>query len=139
MALDVSEAIALAKDLLQTSGDFRPHDSTLAEEFSNRAYEICDDLGIDRALIGEAPAEPIDDVDQDDTSSALIETTPAELDDDEARQTSQQLRDLLQQQARVLQNAREAEAAPERPKAKKRSFRLFGRPAVQGIGELQSA
>ena len=141
MALDVSEAIALAKDLMKTSGDFRPHDPALAEQFSSRAYEICDDLGIDRAVIGECVAEPIEDADEGDggSDSAIIETPPAVLDDEDARQTSQQLRDLLQQQARVLQNARETEAALAQPKAKKRAFRLFGRPAVQGIGELQSA
>ncbi|MGI9500162.1 MAG: hypothetical protein ACR2P3_09000 [Geminicoccaceae bacterium] len=141
MTLDVSEAIALAKDLLQTSGDFRPYDPALAAEFSDRAYEICDDLGIDRSLIGEAVAdlvvepavEPVDD----DVSSSPNATVEFE---DDVEQTSQQLRSLLQQQADVLKNVRETEAQPK-PKTKKRSrsFRLFGRSADSGIGRLQTA
>ncbi|MDH3661264.1 MAG: hypothetical protein OEU92_14760 [Alphaproteobacteria bacterium] len=143
MAIDVSEAIALAKDLLKTSGDFHPHDPVLAERFSHRAYEICDDLGIDRDLIGERVVEPIEDADNDDGNSAIVETPPASpraiSDDEEARQTSQQLSDLLEQQANVLKNARETEAVLKPAKGKKRSFRLFGRSAVPGIGALQSA
>lgn len=138
MTLDISEAIALAKDLLETSGDFRPHDPVLADEFSNRALEICDDLGIDPALIGVQPADLQDDAGDGDVSTDVVEMTPTEAADEEARQTSDQLRDLLQQQARVLQNARQTESL-EAPKAAKRSFRLFGRWDNQGFGKLQSA
>ncbi len=137
MVLDVSEAIALAKDLLETSTDFRPHDPIMAEEFSNRAFEICDDLGIDRALIGEQPADLVEDAGDDDNGAAVFEMSPVEAADEEAKQTSDQLRSLLQQQARVLQNARQTEDL-EPPKAK-RSFRLFGRSDDQGFGRLQSA
>jgi hypothetical protein len=59
MSLDVSDAIALATDLLQTSDDFRPHDPEMAVELSNRAYQICDDLGLDPKLIGTG-RPPID-------------------------------------------------------------------------------
>ncbi|MEZ5933820.1 MAG: hypothetical protein R3F54_18095 [Alphaproteobacteria bacterium] len=142
MSLDVSDAIALAKDLLKTSSEYRPHDPAMAAEFSSRAFEICDDLGIDRALIGDVAEPLVDQVtttdDTDNGSVAMAALTPAKAGDDEARQTSQQLRDLLQQQARVLETMREAEAAPQ-PKERRRSFRLFGRPAGSGFGTLQSA
>ncbi len=138
MTLDVSEAIALAKDLLETSSDYRPHDPIMAEEFSNRAFEICDDLGIDRALVGEQPADLVDDAGDDDNGAGIVEMTPIEAADEEARQTSDQLRDLLQQQARVLQNVRQTENL-EPPRPAKRSFRLFGRSENQGFGRLQSA
>ena len=65
MSLDVSDAVALAKDLLKTSGDFQVHDPEMAAEFSNRAYEICDDLGIDRALLGESPVDFVDQPDEE--------------------------------------------------------------------------
>ncbi len=144
MALDVSEAIELAKDLLATGNDFRPHDPAMAAEFSSRAFEICDDLGIDRALIGAQPDDVVDDTGDDDNGAATVEMaptvelTPAEDVDEEARETSDQLRDLLQQQARVLQSARQT-ASLEAPKAAKRSFRLFGRGTAPGFGKLQSA
>ncbi|MGI9486344.1 MAG: hypothetical protein ACR2RF_10800 [Geminicoccaceae bacterium] len=145
MTLDISEAIALAKDLLETSSDFRPHDPEMADQFSSRAFEICDDLGIDPALIG-VQLQPNDlqddgsnDVDDDDTESAIVEMTSAETVDDEARQTSDELRDLLQQQALVLQNARQTHDL-EPPKAARRSFRLFGRSDNRSVGRLlQSA
>ncbi|MGI9420883.1 MAG: hypothetical protein ACR2RA_23920 [Geminicoccaceae bacterium] len=148
MSLDVSDAIELARDLLQTSSDFQAHDPDLAAEFAGRAFEICDDFGIDRALIGDSAT--IDAVDQPlegETETVSVPATPVtdsaevmpgDLDDD-ARQTSDQLSALLQQQARVLRNARENGAAIERPKAAKRSFWRFGRSAQQPFGALQSA
>lgn len=139
MTLDISEAIALAKDLLQTSTEFRPHDPTLAAEFSSRAFEICDDLGIDPALIDVQPDDLVDDVSSEDTGSPLVETAPVDLDEEDVQQTSQQLRDLLQQQALVLQNVRNAEAAPPRPKTENRFFRLFSRPLEGNVNGLQSA
>lgn len=135
MTLDLSDAIELARDLLQTSGDFHSHDPELAAEFSDRAYEICDDLGIDPDLLGDPPVEPADD----DTGNALVETAAIDDDDDDARQTGEQLRDLLQQQARVLNTIREAESEPA-PKTRKRIFRLFGGgSAAPDFGTLQSA
>lgn len=145
MSLDVSDAITLAKDLLQTSDDFRPHDPEMAAEFSNRAYQICDDLGIDPKLIG--PGRPPLDEPKLDLIDEMVETprskpptgpTQAELADEEARQTSQQLRALLQQQARVLENVRDTKATSE-PQSKRRGFRLFGRSNDQPFGALQSA
>jgi hypothetical protein len=141
MSLDVSDAIALAKDLLKTSSDYRPHDPAIAAEFSRRAFEICDDLGIDYALVGAAPTPRVDgSVKASDGGSGSVALTsaPAAIIEDEARQTSQQLRDLLQQQARVLETMREGEAAPA-PKERRRGFRLFGRASLQGFGTLQSA
>lgn len=148
MSLDLSDAIALAKDLLKTSSEFRPHDPDMAAEFASRAFEICDDLGIDRALVGEPSktyAHAAADVASSSAAASLMPTpeaptspTPAELADEDARQTSQQLRDLLQQQARVLETMRETDAGPE-PKEKKRGFGLFGRQSGSGFGTLQSA
>ena len=148
MSLDVSDAIALAKDLLQASSDFQAHDPDLAAEFAGRAFEICDDFGIDRALIGDNPSnDAVDQLLESETETASVPATPvtgpaeampSDLDDD-ARQTSDQLSALLQQQARVLRNARDNEAAVERPKAAKRSFWRFGRSAHQPFGTLQSA
>ena len=139
MSLDVSEAIELARDLLKTSHDFRAHDAELAQQFAGRAFEICDDLGIDRALIGEPSASAVDEpAAEDDAGDTVIDLTPAEAIEEDARQTSQQLRDLLQQQARVLKNAREMPSIEE-PKATKRSFSLFGRSSHQIFGGMQSA
>ncbi|MEM7043261.1 MAG: hypothetical protein AAF543_10675 [Pseudomonadota bacterium] len=142
MSIDVSEAIDLAKDLLKTSNDFRAHDKELSDQFAGRAFEICDDLGIDRALIGElttsAKDEPPADDEGEDTVVEMTPMTPAQTIEEDTRQTSQQLRDLLQQQARVLQNARDMPSA-ERPKAARRSFSLFGRSNHQIFGGVQSA
>jgi hypothetical protein len=137
MALDISEAVALAKDLLRTSDEFRPHDPALSAQFSHRAYEICDDLGIDHAMIGEIASDVPDNHADDDPGSAVAEVASTGIDDD-AGQTSEQLRDLLLQQARVLQNVREEESAPKQ-KPKKRSFRLFGKLSDDGLGQFQSA
>ena len=139
MTLDISEAIALAKDLLEASSDFRPHDPAMADEFSSRAFEICDDLGIDPALIGVEPTDLQDDGDDDEAETAVVELTTADAVDDEARQTSDELRDLLQQQALVLQNARQTHDL-EPQKTAKRTFRLFGRSDNRSFGRLlQSA
>jgi len=167
MALDVSEAIALAKDLLKTSCDFQSHDPEMAADFSSRAFEICDDLGIDRSLVGEPPLarpsadhreRPTEQVDSradedgvsptNDLSATELSTddltqtelTPAEIAKEEARQTNDQLHSLLQQQARVLQHVRDAEATPE-PKVKKRGFWPFRRSSTDygDIGAMQSA
>lgn len=146
MSMDISEAIALAKDLLRTSSDFHAHDPEMAAQFAGRAYEICDDLGIDRAEIGE-PAQSLETVllvdeeeaeDDDDDDDDPVDH-PAD-DDDDSEEISQQLRHLLQQQAQVLRDMEESEAAPP-PKAKKRSFKLFGRSQDQDeeTRELQSA
>jgi len=142
MSLDLSDAITLAKDLLKTSDDFLAHDPDLAVQFSDRAFEICDDLGIDRALIGDQSLpDLIEDPLEDDQSAPEADPTPVETSDlpnEETQQASDQLRDLLRQQARVLQNVHETENTPE-PKAKKRSFRLFGRSVDEDMGALQSA
>ncbi len=138
MTLDVSEAIALAKDLLETSSDFRPHDPDLADQFSSRAFEICNELGIDSALIGLQPTALQEEVSDDDTEIALVDMAPTDAVDEDAKQTSDELRDLLQQQAQVLENARQAEKI-EVPKPVKRSFGLFSRAFGKGIGGLQSA
>lgn len=183
MSLDVSDAIALAKDLLKTGIDFRPHDPDMAEEFMSRALQICDDLGIDRALIVEnqslldqdfgpagddpreptraypraAPmdddalvldsqpliAEPLSDLDDDlvlgdDRSTLLADPMDQDAIDEDTKQTSRQLRDLLQQQARVLENSRDLHAQDE-PPAKRRGFKLFGRSNDQPFAALQSA
>ena len=161
MALDVSEAVALAKDLLKTSYDFRSHDPDMADEFSNRAFEICDDLGIDRSLIEEqqpavqptinsldVPAEQNanaateDDVSPDMWEHAQESATPASLTPaEEASQANDQLHSLLQQQARVLQQVREHDPTTPEPKAKKRGFWPFRRPSgdYDDLGALQSA
>ena len=149
MSLDNSAAVALVKDLLKTSSEFRAHNLDLAEQFAGRALEICDDLGIDRHQFGEMPVTAIDKptltsieppADQGPPENPVVRMSPApqESIDEETRQSSQQLRDLLQQQARVLQNARQAENL-ETPKAAKRSFRLFGRASEPIFGRLQSA
>lgn len=140
MSLDVSDAIALAKDLLKTSGEFRTHDRELAEQFAGRAFEICDDLGIDRNLIDDGTAHIVDEpADEDGTASAVVEMTSAEVIDEETQESNRQLRDLLQQQARVLQNVRETDDR-EAPKAQSRSpFRLFGRADDRPFAGLQSA
>lgn len=139
MSMDISEAIALAKDLLRTSSDFHAHDPEMAAQFAGRAYEICDDLGIDRAELGEpAPSlEPVVLVEADDIEDEDDDDEPAD-DDEESDEISLQLRHLLQQQAQVLRDMEESEAAPP-PKAKKRSFRLFGRDEDEETRELQSA
>lgn len=140
MTLDISEAIALAKDLFETSDDFRRHDPVLAEEFSSRAFEICNDLGIDPAEIGAKPAELQDEAGDGDTESPLLEATPVEREVDDVSETSQQLRDLLQQQAQVLQNARNDAEMSSPPKAERRLFgRLFSRTLDDETGGLQSA
>ncbi len=150
MSLDLSDAIALAKDLLKTSGDFVAHDPVLAAQFSERAYEICDDLGIDRAMLGQAvqPVQPmqnlIDDIadEEDILLDEDLTPSPADLADqieEETRETSDQLRDLLQQQARVLQSVRDTDDVTA-TKAKKRGFKLFGRTTdEEDLGALQSA
>lgn len=141
MSLDVSEAIELARDLLKTSCDFRVHDRELAEQFAGRAFEICDDLGIDRDLIGESSVRGIDEpADDDDAGTAVVEMSFAEAIEEETQETNQQLRDLLQQQARVLQNVRETEST-ETKKPSKWSLKLFGngRSNNQEFGTLQSA
>ncbi len=185
MSLDVSDAIALAKDLLKTGIEFRPHDPEMAEEFMGRALQICDDLGIDRKQIledhslndvaemtGNSPLEtgvPVDtdlsmdssdhlfmldndasideasdDLDGDDLilgagpSTSYVDPVDRDIVEEETRQTSQQLRALLQQQARVLQNSRESETMAE-PQAKRRGFKLFGRSNDQPFAALQSA
>ncbi|MGI9508826.1 MAG: hypothetical protein ACR2QJ_05705 [Geminicoccaceae bacterium] len=136
MTLDVSEAIALAKDLLQTSHDFEPHDPTLAVAFSERAHEICEDLGIDISLLGEPQTAAVIEPVEKKASGVPTAKAVVTFDDEETKQTSDQLRHLLQQQAEVLKSAREPEAAP---KAKKRSFRLFSRSGNGGLGQLQTA
>jgi hypothetical protein len=185
MSLDVSDAIALAKDLLKTGIEFRPHDPEMAEEFMGRALQICDDLGIDRKQIledhsredtkdivgtspfgGGAPVDPepmtessdhallldndvadddaADDLDGDDLILGASRTTSyaapvdREVVEEETRQTSQQLRSLLQQQARVLQNAREPQAVAD-SSGRRRGFKLFGRSNDQPFAALQSA
>ncbi|MEM9624717.1 MAG: hypothetical protein AAGA21_00680 [Pseudomonadota bacterium] len=146
MTLDISEAIALAKDLFKTSGDFRPHDPVLAEEFSSRAYEICNDLGIDPVEIGANPAELQDEPVEGDSESPFVETValarqakPVAHEVDDINETNDQLRNLLQQQAQVLQNARDAETLPP-PKAERRLFGgLFSRQLDDDTGGLQSA
>ena len=147
MSLDLSDAIALAKDLLKTSGDFVAHDPVLAAQFSERAYEICDDLGIDRAMLGQAvqPMQNLIDEIADEEDILLDEDlapSPADLADqieEETRETSDQLRDLLQQQARVLQSVRDTDDVTA-TKAKKRGFKLFGRTTdEEDLGALQSA
>lgn len=187
MSLDVSDAIALAKDLLKTGIEFRPHDPEMAEEFMGRALQICDDLGIDRKQIledhglndaddihrpspfdgGNTPIDPqpvtersdhtlmldsdvtiddqTDDLDGDDLILGGSHTTsyagPADQDmvEEETRQTSQQLRALLQQQARVLQNSREPQAMATETQSRRRGFKLFGRSNDQPFAALQSA
>ena len=146
MSLDLSDAIALAKDLLKTSSDFVAHDPVLAAQFSERAYEICDDLGIDREMIGETnePAQPMQDLideiddDEDTLQDDDIDPLPVDLIEEETLQANDQLRDILQQQARILQSVRDTEHATE-TKAKKRGFKLFGRTADEDVGALQSA
>lgn len=189
MSLDVSDAIALAKDLLKTGIEFRPHDPEMAEEFMGRALQICDDLGIDRKQILEdhslsdvdetggtppfdrgvpvdtSPStdssdhllmlnneldndmsanEPADDLDGDDLilgaspTTSYVDPVDRDIVEEETRQTSRQLRALLQQQARVLQNAREPQAMAE-PQPKRRGFKLFGRSNDQPFAALQSA
>ncbi len=139
MSLDVTDAIALARDLLHTSNEFRAHDPDLAAQFAGRAFEICDDLGIDRALIGEASIEACDQPLQEAAETPdPVEVTPHEFGDD-TRQAGEQLRALLQQQARVLQNARGTEAEVEEARARKRSFWRFGRSENTSFGSLQSA
>jgi hypothetical protein len=187
MSLDLSDAIALAKDLLKTGIEFRPHDPEMAEEFMGRALQICDDLGIDRKQIledhglddasdilgtspfggGGAPVtpqrvtenadhafllhddapidEPTDDRDDNDLILGANRTTsyaePADntVVEEETRQTSQQLRALLQQQARVLQNSREPQALADSHGSRRRGFKLFGRSNDQPFAALQSA
>ena len=154
MSLDLSDAVALAKDLMKTSGDFVAHDPALAAQFSERAFEICDDLGIDRKVLGQmsegVQPEPdlpmqalIDDIADDDDPLMDYDPAPADTDltdrvEEEAKQASDQLRDILQQQARVLQSVRDAEDVTE-TKAKKRGFKLFGRTADEDLDALQSA
>jgi len=170
MGLDVSDAIALAKDLLQTSNDYRQHDPGLASAFSERAFEICNDLGIDHSLIGAAgeQASPVDDAPVSETSPSPavslsadptdvssmpitgrvddranmsdddVSTEALVIDDDELEETSLQLRNLLQQQARVMQTMQEPEPVVIQ-KPKRSAFRLFGRSADQRLGALQSA
>ncbi len=142
MSLDVSEAIALAKDLLQTSSDFQRHDPDLAAEFSHRAYEICDDLGIDHALVAPAgePEGGDPGLEVREPSSKSVVTSRRDLDEDDARETSEQLRSLLQQQAQVIRDIQQPDPAPVR-KTRRPSFRLFARHAQQrfGHGQLQSA
>lgn len=156
MSLDLSDAIALAKDLLKTSGDFVAHDPVLAAQFSERAYEICDDLGIDREMLGQAvqpveavqPVQPMQDLideiahEEDVFASEDLSPSPVDLADDieeETKQASDQLRDLLRQQARVLQSVRDDDDRTE-TKTKKRGFKLFGRTTDdEDLGALQSA
>ena len=152
MGLDVSDAIALAKDLLKTSTDYRPHDPDLADAFSERAFEICNDLGIDRSLIAppQEIVEPVDiapattvnvanlDNAEDDDVIRSYEPSARSADDDDLEETSLQLRNLLQQQARVMQAMQEPEPVVSQ-KPRRSSFRLFGRSAAHGFGELQSA
>ena len=141
MTLDISEAIALAKDLFETSSDFRPHDPVLAEEFSSRAYEICNDLGIDPAEIGATPADLQGEAGDGDSESPLVEAAPVAREVEDISETSDQLRNLLQQQAQVLQNARDAERLPQpKAKAERRLFGgLFSRQLDDNTGGLQSA
>lgn len=155
MSTDISGAIELAKDLLRTSSEFKAHDPVMAAQFAGRAYELCDDLGIDHAVITDGtesaevatmqlgepePAIYAGETDEEaageEEAGGKEEADPDE-EGDESLETNLQLRSLLRQQARVLKEIEEAEAAPPE-KSKKRSFRLFGRPS-QKVRILQSA
>ncbi len=125
-------------DVVGTSpfdGGGAPIDPQPMTESSDHALLLDNDVAID---------ESEDDLDGDDLILGASRTTsyvePADQDivEEETRQTSQQLRSLLQQQARVLQNAREPQALSDSPN-RRRGFKLFGRSNDQPFAALQSA
>ena len=150
MGLDVSDAVALAKDLMKSSHDYRQHDPSLSAAFAEQAFEICNDLGLDRSLI-EMPGHQASSVDITPSvlsahavsAEATDETAkPLAIGEDEPEETSLQLRNLLRQQAQVMKNIQEPESIVESQKPKRKSpfrFKLFGRSTDQGMAALQSA